>query len=603
MELSLLAYIKKIFSILSRKERFRLYIQFAGMTFVAVLDMVGIASVMPFMAVVAQPDMIETNHWLNLTYELFEFTSLNSYLIFLGGVVFGLLILGNASKAVVAWLGFKYDNELNCELAHRLLGAYLARPYEFFLNRSSAEMSKNVLEEGRKVVAGILSPAMQIASNALLMILIMALLMIVNPIIAITIVVVLGGIYGVIYLTLRSRLTRMGVESVHASTMKHKAINECFFGIKDLKLLGKELSFLERFSFHARHHARTAAELGMISQLPRYMLETVAFGGILLIVLVSLGVAEAGSIVPLLALYAFAGYRLLPCLQQTFHATSNLRYNLPALDVLYEDIHGNGGSDAAILYAPELQPMQFQQGFSLRNIKYSYPMAAEPTLQDINLTIERNSSVGFVGSTGSGKTTTADIILGLLHPSSGQLLVDGVVLDKKNIRSWQRNIGYVPQQIFIGDFSLAQNIALGVPEGEINREAVTRAAGLAKLDKFVDGLPNGFDTVMGDRGIRMSGGQRQRIGIARALYRDPEVLIMDEATSALDGITEEAVMDALQLLSGKKTLILIAHRFTTLKNCDVIYQMEHGRVVSQGNYDELMESSPWFRAAARASIK
>lgn len=581
-----------------------LYLMFAALVGVAGFEMAGIASIMPFMAVVANPDVIHTNRWLKLAYDLCGFTSLQNFLFFLGMLVFGLLVFGNIFKALTTWATLRYDNRLNYALARRLLASYLLRPYEFFLNRNSAEMGKNVLSEVRNVIAGVLSPGMQMLSNSLLGLFILALLMAVNPLIAMTIVVVLGGLYALIYMIVRSRLTSIGKAQIEANAMKFKTASEALGGIKDLKILGREHAFLDMFAVHALRHAQVNASAGIISQLPRYALETIAFGGILMIVLYFLGFEEGvGKIIPLLALYAFAGYRLLPALQVIFASISTVRFNTPALEILYRDLtEGVTGTDPDIALAAtrNLQPLPLTRELVLRDVTYCYPGAPEPAINGISLSIARNSAIGFVGSTGSGKTTIVDIILGLLNPASGQLLADSSEISGGNVGRWQCNLGYVPQHIYLSDDTIARNIAFGVPEREIDMASVVRAAHIANLHGFVEKeLPHGFDTIIGERGVRLSGGQRQRIGIARALYRDPSVLIMDEATSALDGITEVAVMEAINALAGGKTIILIAHRLTTVKDCDVIYVMEHGRIVGKGTYDELMSSSSWFQAAAR----
>ncbi|KAB0668521.1 ABC transporter ATP-binding protein [Oryzomonas sagensis] len=600
----MLVTIRKMFDLLSKREKIQLYVQFVALVSMAFVEMAGIASILPFMAVVANPGVIRTNRWLKHAYDFFQFSSLQSFLFFLGIVVLGLMVFSNLFKALTTWLTLRYDNRLNYNLARRLLAAYLSRPYEFFLNRNTAEMGKNVLSEARTVIAGILSPGMQLLSSSLLCIFIMAFLMVVDPFVAVAIIVVLGGSYGAIYLVVRRRLVRIGREQVEANTMKFKAASEALSGIKDLKILGRERVFLDRFAAHALRHARRNATVGVISQLPRYALETIAFGGILLIVIYSLeSEKDVGKIVPLLSIYAFAGYRLMPALQQIFASISAVRVSLPTLEILHQDMCESPLSadpDVAVVDAQSLKPLPFTQKLVLEGVSFRYAGAQEPAVKEISLTISPNTSIGLVGATGSGKTTTVDIILGLLSPTQGQLLVDGSEVSGDTVANWQRNLGYVPQHIYLCDDTITRNIAFGVPEEDVDMEAVIRAARIANLNEFIEQeLPNGFETVIGERGVRLSGGQRQRIGIARALYRNPVVLIMDEATSALDGITEEAVMDALRTLSGEKTIIMIAHRLTTVKDCDIIYHMEHGHIVNQGSYDELLGSSAWFQAAAR----
>ncbi|MFZ1987204.1 MAG: ABC transporter ATP-binding protein [Desulfatitalea sp.] len=575
---------------------------------VACIEMAGIASIMPFMAVVANPNMIQTNRWLKQAYEYLKFDTLQSFLFFLGVLLLGLMVLSNLSKALLSWTTLKFDNGLNYKLARKLLSSYLARPYEFFLNRNTAEIGKNVLAEVRTVIAGVLGAGMSVMSNVLICLFILALIMVVDAIIAITIIVILGGCYGLIYALVRTKLNRIGREQVESNRQKYKAAGEVLGGIKDLKILGRELVFLEKFAAHALRHSKNNITAGVIAQLPKYALEVIAFGGILLMVLSFLGdKQEAGHMIPLLALYAFAGYRLLPALQLMFSGVTTVRFNLASLELLHRDLTEIGSKAEPEQYLKRsgcVEPMPFTRELELRNITFTYSGAPKPSVQGLSLKIPVNTTVGFVGATGSGKTTTVDIVLGLLAPSAGQLVADGrPVHGEDNLAGWQRNLGYVPQAIFLSDDSVARNIAFGVPEHEINMEGVVRAARIAHLSDFIEKeLPEQYNTVIGERGVRLSGGQRQRIGIARALYRDPSVLILDEATSALDGVTEEAVMVSIRDLSQKKTIIIIAHRLTTVKECDIIYIMDRGKIVGQGTYSELQKSSDWFREAARTGV-
>jgi len=595
---------RKMLDLLSNRDKKELYLLFTGLVITAFIEMAGIASIMPFMAVVANPDVIHRNRWMKRVYDYFEFTSLHSFLFFLGMLLLGLMVFSNLFKALMLWLTLRFDNRLNYTLARRLLAQYLARPYSFFLNRNTADMGKNVLAEVRNVITGVLSSGMNVLSSSLVSFFILALLLVVDPLIALTIAAVLGGAYGGIYLLARRLLARISQEQVDANSMKYKDAGEALSGIKDLKILGRERVFLERFASHALRHSRNNVTAGVISQIPRYALEIMAFGGILLIMLYFLGAERnAGQMIPLLALYAFAGYRLLPALQQIFAGITTVRFSVAALDVLHQDMIAEQSEidpEHLLARSDGLQPLPFTRELELRNVSFCYSGVQDPVLKGIGLSIALNTTIGFVGSTGSGKTTAVDIILGLLPPSSGQLLVDGVEINNDNLSRWQCNLGYVPQNIFLCDDTITRNISFGVPESEIDMAAVVRAARIANLADFVEKeLPEGYETVIGERGVRLSGGQRQRIGIARALYRDPAVLILDEATSALDGVTEEAVMDAIRNLSRKKTILMIAHRLTTVKDCDIIYLLENGKIVAQNTYEELSKSSEWFKAATR----
>jgi ABC-type multidrug transport system fused ATPase/permease subunit len=574
------------------------------MVTVAAVEAAGIASIMPFMAVVANPDVIETNSWLNTIFEALGFRSKTGFLRFLGLAVVALLVISNLLKAMNSWLVLRYENKLNYALARRLLARYMSRPYEFFLNRNTAELGKNILIESRTVVIGIFSPAGELVSRGLIIIAIMVLLVTVDPLVALAIVVVLGGLYAVVYVSARRKLNVIGMQQVHAGAEKAKAASEALSGIKELKVLGRENTFLHRFSIHAERHSTNNVAAGLISDMPRHALEVIAFGGILLVVVYFLGRGDQQStIVPLLALYAFAGYRLLPALQQLFAAFAMLRRSVAALDVLHQDLLGGTGTaesaERALAESAAEITLPFRRTLELRNVSFRYEGALQPAIDGLDLQIDAHTSVGLVGPSGCGKTTTVDMLLGLLQPTEGEMLADGIEIKSENLAGWRRNLGYVPQQIYISDDSIARNIAFGVPDEQIDMMAVRHAAQIANLAEFVEmELPDGYATEIGERGVRLSGGQRQRIGIARALYRDPAILVLDEATSALDGITEESVMDAVRTLSRKKTLIIIAHRLTTIRDCDVIYVLNHGKVVTRGRYDDLMRESSWFRSAA-----
>lgn len=603
----MLMVLRRLFELLSKSDRLRFVALLIVLIFLAMLEMAGIASILPFMAIVTNPETIHTSRLLSAVYEGLGFQGEETFLTFVGVFVLGLLVVNNTGKALSTWLMLRYQNRLAHTLARRLLASYMVRPYSFFLGSNTAELGSRILMEANRVISGVLSPLTDVISNSLACLAILTVLLIVDPLVAVAIAVVLGSSYGMIYLLARRKLAVIGIQQVEANAQKHKYAGEALSGIKDLKVLGKELTFLNKFAFFAERHAKNNVSAGVIAQLPRYALEIIAFGGILLVViyLISQG-REAVHMVPLLALYAFAGYRLLPSLQTLFSGITNLRYNLPALNVVHAELvectSGLSQPDEHLKAKVAAKPMPFKDALELRDVSFQYEGASEKSLRNLTLSIKANTSVGLVGPTGCGKTTTVDLILGLLSPSEGEILVDGTVLDDGNRAGWQKALGYVPQQIYISDDTVARNIAFGVPDEEIDMDAVKKAAAIANLADFVESeLPQGYETRIGERGVRLSGGQRQRIGIARAMYHDPAILVMDEATSALDGITEESVMDAVHNLSRKKTIILIAHRLTTVRECDVIYQLEHGSVVASGTYDDLMRDSSWFRAAARGA--
>jgi ABC-type multidrug transport system fused ATPase/permease subunit len=424
------------------------------------------------------------------------------------------------------------------------------------------------------------------------------LLLLVNPMVALLVALVLGGAYGLLYKFARVTLHSAGRASVEAATQRAKHALEALVGVKEIRLLGREAEFLERFRVPSRRLADAQTRAQALALLPRYAVETIAFSLILALAIYLLGTGRGiGELLPLLGLYAFAGYRLMPALQQIFAGFAAIRNSQAALEVVVADLEETHAAPAVTHGRADVMPLR--SAVDLVDVRFRYPGETTWALQPVSLHIPKNGSIALVGATGCGKTTVVDLLMGLLQPLEGRLRVDGVELDERNVRSWQRNIGHVPQQIFLCDDSIARNIALGLPDAEIDMTGVERAARLARLHDFVtDGLPKGYDTLVGDRGIRLSGGQRQRIGIARALYRDPDFLILDEATSALDNVTENAVLEALQTLAGRKTIVMVAHRLTTVIGCDEICVMEQGRIVERGTYEELMGTSQRFRSLA-----
>jgi ABC-type multidrug transport system fused ATPase/permease subunit len=343
-----------------------------------------------------------------------------------------------------------------------------------------------------------------------------------------------------------------------------------------------------------------------LSQVPQFIIEAVGFGGVIILVLILIatsGGVTGGAlqtVLPVLGVYVFAAYRLLPATQHIYKGISQLRFGKAAVDTVYEDLQQHQHiSETRTEPQEKLTP---QQSIVLEHLKYTYPNADSPALQDINLTIPTGSSVGLVGGSGAGKTTLVDLLLGLLRPSEGTIQVDGKPVTDKDVNRWQQAVGYVPQEIFLADSSIAENIALGIPPEEINYEQVTQCARMAQVHDFImNDLPQQYDTVAGERGIRLSGGQRQRLGIARALYHEPAVLVLDEATSALDTVTEKAVMDAIEILAQQKTIIIIAHRLSTVRGCDKVVLLEKGKIAAAGSFEELKQQNDQFRSMVASS--
>jgi ABC-type multidrug transport system fused ATPase/permease subunit len=593
--------LRNLYRILSPRERRQVLLLSPLLCVTALIEVAGIASILPFLTLVGDPDAIGRHEVLRQLYEAGGFADTRSFLIAVGVLMFFFIVGSNALIALTTWAVLRFSWMRNHSIALRLLRSYLVKPYLFFLERHSSDLGKNLVAEVNQVVAGTIVPAMQIVARGIAALAILALLVAVDPLLAALTALVLGGAYGCIFFAIRRRQRRMGQRRLAANQDRFEILSEAFAGVKEIKLMGREREVVRRFRGPSVEFARAVADNAVVGQVPRFILEAIAFGGIVLVVLYLLGTGQDfKTILPILGLYAFAGYRLMPSLQQIFLGLTKMKFNASALEYLVKDLPP---SEVALPRdEPGAEPLALTRSIRLRNVTFGFPTAREPLFRGLDLELPAGASIAFVGETGSGKSTLADLILGLLRPDEGSVEIDGRALTDDNLRNWQQNLGYVPQSIFLTNDSITRNIAFGLPDDEIDREAVERAARAACIDSFIrDELPRGYDTVVGERGIRLSGGQRQRIGIARALYQDPQVIVFDEATSSLDGATERALLQAVSELARSKTIIMIAHRLSTVRSCDPIIVLSSGEVVDTGGYDSLSTSSTSFGALLAAA--
>lgn len=592
----MLETVRRLFELMLPEERRRARLLFVVMLVVAILETAGVVSIMPFMALVANPHVVETNLYLARLYQGLAFSSTDAFLVFAGIVTLVLLTLSNAASMLLVWVMFRFVYLQDHLLSARLIERYVGRPYAFFLTRNSAELVKNILSEVTSVVHGLLIPSLQIAAKGLVALFLAGLLLVADPWLAIGVALVLGGAYAAIYLLVHGFLGRLGEVRNEANTRRFTAASSVLAGIKEIKLYQRTGFFLKGYEGASLLFARNSSTHQIIAQLPRYVLEVLAMGGVIVIILYL--IASRGQLdqsLPLIGLYVLAGYRLMPALQQIFVSLASLRFTTQSLDILVRDMAISSPGEEPAAIQKNVPPLV--DSIRLVDVTFTYPGASEPTIRVPQLDLPARKSVAFVGTTGAGKSTIVDILCGLLVPETGSVLVDGVRIDRDNVLSWQRHIGYVPQQIYLIDDTIARNIAFGLPDGQVDMARVEAASRAASLHEFVGrDLEDGYATVVGERGVRLSGGERQRIGIARALYHDPEVLVFDEATAALDTNTESAVMQAIDALSGTKTLIMIAHRLATVRNCDCIFVIDKGRVVASGSYDGLVRDDERFRS-------
>ena len=593
--------IKHILLLLGQKERRQAIALFFGILVAGLLEVLGVASIVPFIAVVLDPNIIHKNAYFMAIYDFFKFDNDNQFFIALSVAVFVVIIFSNVFTSYLFWLLTYFAGIQKHRLSMKLLRAYLSQPYVFFLDRNTAELGKNILVEADRVVSGVLIPIMNAIGKAVIAFFLFILLLFVDWVVAITATIIFIGAYGLIYKLVSSRLHHIGLLVTKVTFNRFKIATESLSAIKDIKLRGAELEHLGRCKVPSKQKAQYTAQAALITQFPRYALEAVAFGGIVLIVLYLKATDQGSSyIISVLALYAMAGYRLLPALQHIYQGISQVRFNYPILKEMAEDLTniGEGFENPT----SGNKAFNLQSSIELKNVSFQYPNANTKVLKDVNLQIKSNTTVGIVGSTGSGKTTLIDIVLGLLPLERGRLIVDGIDITGDNFQAWRKGFGYVPQSIYISDDTIERNIAFCVKDTEIEFEKIVRASKIAELDGFVESLQDGYKTTVGERGIRLSGGERQRIGIARALYHEPDVLVFDEATSSLDGLTESIIMSTIHNLAHRKTIIIIAHRLSTVRECDVIHILEKGAIIDSGKYDELISRNVQLRMMAKAGI-
>lgn len=587
----------KIFQLLTLSEKRRAILLLMMILIMALLDTLGVASILPFIAVLSNPYLIETNSILNSAFKysnIFGVETNQQFLLLLGFFVFCLLVFSLSFKALTIYAQERFVKMREYSIGRRLVEGYLHQSYSWFLSRHSADLGKNILSEVGEVIVKAINPLITLIANSMISIGILSLLIFTNPKLALIVGCTLCLSYGLIYIFARRNLQKIGEERLNSNALRYTKISEAFGAAKEVKVKGLENNYVNLFSSPAITYAKTNTSISIIEKLPRYALEIVAFGGMILVLLYMMTLTGSfNSALPIITLYAFAGYRLLPALQLIYQSLALIRSSDPIVDTLTNDLK----------YVKDLKldnenkVMSLNGSITLNNIHYSYPNSSRSALKDISLNIPLKSNIGLVGRTGSGKTTTVDIILGLLEANKGSLEVDGKIINNQNVKSWQRIIGYVPQTIFLADDTVAANIALGLNQEDFNQEAIIRASKIANIHDFVmEELPDNYQTTIGERGVRLSGGQRQRIGIARALYHDPKVLILDEATSSLDNQTEQAVMDAVNKLNKNITIIMIAHRLTTVKKCDKIYLFDKGQIIGHGDFDYLKENNKLFNS-------
>lgn len=587
--------IRKIIDILSRQDKGKFILLFSAILILGFLEVIGIASVLPFMELLSKSDAISESSLLTRIYNTFGFEDQRSFLIASGGFVIFIIALSNLFSIATNYFQLRFSWNISHRMETQLLKYYASKPYSYFLTQNTSELRAYLIAEVATVTSGVLIPLIEFISRSIVCLVIFTLLLLVSLEVTVTMIAFLGGAYLLIYVSRQRFLKKLGKQRIEANTKRYKYLEEMLTGIKTVKIYGVQDAFYERYERVSKAFSKIQPKVQMTYATPKYILEILAFGGILSITLyLYVTTGDLTKALPRLSLYAVAGYRLLPSLQRAFASISKVKHNVPSLHKLYNDLMSSKLSSGPI--SPAVEKMSFNQKIKVENLGFKYDGSSTDLLNNISFTIEKGSVAAFVGSTGSGKTTLIDMITGLLFSTSGQIWIDDEVLHSGNAQQWQKNIAYVPQEVFLYDDTIRANIAIGENEQAVDERQLIKAMKLADIHDFVvSQLAEGLDTKIGERGIRLSGGQRQRLGLARALYRKPSLLVLDEATSALDNITERGIIKSLRSLPKGLTTIVIAHRLSSVRYADNIFLLENGMIMGSGQYEDLLKESDQFK--------
>lgn len=575
----------KLGYIFDKRDKWKLLLLTGAIVIGSFLELLAVMVFVPFIDILQNPGTIQSRWYLKAIYDLFGFHSSKNFIVLISVGIIGVYVVKNVYLILEKDYIFRFSYNTQMKLSTRLLAAYMKEPYTFHLNHNIAILQRSLHEDTSRFMQVILYALELLAELAVSAVLVIYLLVISK---SITIIVLgfLAVFVGGFLLVSRKYSRRLGLENQGYQGKIFQWMNQALGGIKEIKILEREAYFTDEFRKYWKKYARGLRIARTISILPKYTVEAVSMTGLLVAVIVKLLFGEADSVyfISQLAAFAVAAMRLMPSVGRINEHASNMLYALPSVELVYHDLVGIEGLTANDREERKAD-WKLQKGIQVQGVSYHYPDTEEQVLNNVNLTIKKGTTVAFIGSTGSGKTTMVDIILGLLTPVKGAVMADGINVHEQP-KTFHAQVGYIPQTIYLSDDTIRNNIAFGVREEEISEEAVRAAVEKAQLKEFIESLPHGLDTIVGDRGVRLSGGQRQRIGIARALYHDPEILVLDEATSALDNETESAVMEAIEHLQGMKTMLIIAHRLTTIRNVDVIYEVGGGKV-TQKRKDEV----------------
>jgi len=591
--------IKKLLYILPDRDYIKISILFLLMLIAAGVEVVGIGMIPAFVSIVAAPEKVLEYEPIQPLLSAMEINTSQDLLIWGSVALVAVFILKSFYLIFFNYVEARYSYNRRYKISHRLMSSYMQAPYTFHLKRNTAELLRNITQEVSILIGKVLVSILTLAKEGIMVVAILLFLFIMEPLITIVVITFAGLGSGVFIFATRKKVKAYGEREQQHRRDMIKAVNQGLGGIKDARVLNRENEFIEKFRVEAFNSSKLLTYITYTKKIPQPVIETTAVIGMMLIAAILVWQGRSmTAIIPIMALFAMAIVRLMPAIRKLTTDYTYLVYNIVSLNPIYEDLK-ELETDRKLFIADRRKGdiLNLEKIIEAKDVHYCYPESDEQALNGVSFAIPKGHAVAFVGSSGAGKTTVVDLLLGLLKPESGTIEVDGKNI-QDNLSAWQQNIGYIPQSIYLADETLRSNIAFGLPEKEIEEDKIRQAIESAQLRELVERLPGGLDTVIGENGTRLSGGQRQRVGIARALYHNPQVLVMDEATSALDNITEKEITRAIEALKGDRTIIMIAHRLTTVENCDLLYLMKEGKIVDSGTYSKLVDNNRDFRKMA-----
>ena len=566
--------LKKIFKLFSKEQKIKFIIIILGSIFVSIFEVFGIFSIGPLIAIVIDPSVIFSNKYLYTFYNYFNFIDVRYYIICYG--IFSLILISSSNLFFLIILihTLKFSSINACYLENKLLSNYLNQPYSFFLKRSSSSLSKNILAEVGKISGGITTPIISLISKSILIVIIISSLILINIIYSLLIFLIFFLTYCCIYFFVKLKNIELGKLSEYSNLNRYSILNKAFSFFKMLKITSTENFFLNDYYFSSKNYNQSNASSLILGQFPRFIIEIIAAHVIILLTLYLFYNENSGQVLSILSIYALAGLKLIPAFQEVYRSYNLINFYQFSLEKVLLDLNLNYKS-------VQLENVEIFKNFNkikISNLSFSYESESKKIFSDVNIEISKGDQVGFIGKTGSGKTTFIDILIGLLMPTKGTIYIDDFNISRiSNI--WKSKIGYVPQNPFLIDGTILENIAYGQERTKIDLFKIEESTKSADIYDYINSLPNKFETHVGERGVRLSGGQVQRISIARALYKNPSVLVLDEATSSLDIHTEKKIMDSISNLSKDLTILIITHRFETLRHCNKIYKVENEKIL------------------------